>query len=103
MLFRVATVPGKHENPRKTSFFKIPPGKSWKLCTFHGNVPGKPGKKYTLRIAWKFTLYITACIYLCKLLFSFMMKNDLLQSIKSSMKEHHNRIAAWLTIITIVT
>ena len=51
MLFRVATVPGKPENPRKTSFFKIPPGKSWKLCTFHGNVPGKPGKKYTLRIA----------------------------------------------------
>ena len=51
MLFRVATVSGKPENPRKTSFFKISPGKSLKLYTFCGNVPGKPRKKYTLRIA----------------------------------------------------
>ena len=83
---KVARVPGKPGSPGKTGFLKILPGKPWKQYTFQDDVPGKPGKKYSVIKAQKFTLYIAACMNLCNLLFSFEMKNDLLQLIRSSMK-----------------
>ena len=83
---RVARVPGKPGSPGKTGFLKLLPRKPWKEYNFQDDFPGKPGKKYSVIKAQKFALYTAACMYLCNLLFSLMMKNGLLQLISSSMK-----------------
>ena len=93
MVVIVLGEPRKPENFGKAGFFKIWPEKPWKLYTFQDNVPGKTGKNLYLNNSLE--IYLThSCLYIfVELIINFMMKNDLLQSIRSSTKAH-NRIPA---------
>ena len=62
---------------------------TWKTLEtiyFSGRCSWKTWKKLFSNNSLEIYLYIAACIYLYNLVFSFMMKNDLLLSIRSSMK-----------------
>ena len=59
--FKQAKRQGCHK--KKTGFFKILPGKSWKLFNFQGNVLGKSGKKLYIKNSLEI-YFMHICLYM---------------------------------------